>query len=506
MNNDLDAGRRGKTFMGHPRGLATLFFTEMWERFSYYGMRAILILYMTAEIADGGLNLDDKVAAAIYGLYTMFVYLLALPGGWLADRFFGLRKSVWYGGILIAIGHFSMALPFDEGFYLGLLFIVLGTGLLKPNISSIVGGLYNPDEQARRDAGFSLFYMGINIGAFIAPLIVGWLGENVHWHYGFGAAGIGMLIGLIQYKLTEGYLGDVGLEPEKSYDSARDKNVRKWIRNGIFIFLVTLAILVLLLFAGIVIIDPVALANVSAYVIFGTFVLYFLYIFLFQDLTIDEKKKIGVIGILFIFSAIFWSGFEQAGSSLNLFAERYTDREILGWLMPASWLQSVNPLFIILLAPFIGAFWINLARKNLHPYTPVKFALGLIFLGLGFAIMAWASIYVIRGTEVLPTWLIFTYLFHTTGELCLSPIGLSAVTKLAPKKLVGQMMGVWFMSLSFGNLIAGLVAGEFDEDAISADPGLLPDLFWNIAFTTVGSGLLLLILYKPIKKLMGNVH
>lgn len=504
MNNDT--GRQGKTFMGHPRGLATLFFTEMWERFSYYGMRALLILYMTAEIVDGGLNLDDKVAAAVYGLYAMFVYLLALPGGWLADRFFGLRKAVWYGGILIAIGHFSMALPFDAGFYLGLLFIVLGTGLLKPNISSIVGGLYHEDEQARRDAGFSIFYMGINIGAFIAPLIVGWLGENIHWHYGFGAAGIGMVIGLIQYKLTEKYLGDVGLEPEKLKDNVRDKQVRKGIRTGIFTFLFALAILVWLLLAGIVVVNPVTLANISAYVIFGTFVLYFLYLFLFQKLTIDEKKKIGVIAILFIFSAVFWSGFEQAGSSLNLFAERYTDREVFGWLMPASWLQSVNPLFIILLAPFIGAFWVKLARKNLHPYTPVKFALGLIFLGLGFAIMAWASLYVVQDTKVLPTWLIFTYLFHTTGELCLSPIGLSAVTKLAPKKLVGQMMGVWFMSLSFGNLIAGLVAGEFDEDAISTDPGLLPDLFWNIVFTTVGSGVLLVILYKPIKKLMGRVH
>lgn len=506
MKENLDSNARDKTFMGHPRGLATLFFTEMWERFSYYGMRAILILYMTKTIAEGGLNLDDKVAAAIYGLYTMFVYLLALPGGWLADRFFGLQKAVWYGGIIIALGHFSMALPFDEGFYIGLLLIVLGTGLLKPNISSIVGGLYHEDEQAKRDAGFSIFYMGINIGAFVAPLIVGWLGESVDWHLGFGAAGLGMVIGLVQYKMTSKYLGDVGYAPEKLEDELKENKTRKTIRTGIIVFIVGLALLVWALISGIVQIDPIAFAGVSAYVIMGIVIVYFLYIFLFQKLTIDEKKKIGVIAILFIFSAIFWSGFEQAGSSLNLFADRYTDREMFGWLMPASWLQAVNPLFIIILAPIIGSFWITLARKNLHPYTPVKFALGLIFLGLGFAVMAWASIYVIQGSEVLPTWLIITYFLHTTGELCLSPIGLSAVTKLSPKKLVGQMMGVWFMSVAFGNLIAGLVAGEFDQDDIAANPSLLPDLFWNIVFFTVGAGIILLIFYKPIKKLMGNIH
>lgn len=506
MKYNLDPKLKEKTFMGHPRGLATLFFTEMWERFSYYGMRAILILYMTAAVADGGLNLDDKIAAAIYGLYTMFVYLLALPGGWLADRFFGLRKAVWYGGIIIALGHFSMALPIEEGFYIGLLLIVLGTGLLKPNISSIVGGLYNENEQARRDAGFSIFYMGINLGAFIAPLIVGWLGESVNWHYGFGVAGLGMVVGLVQYKLTEKYLGEVGATPEKLKDEVRENKTRKAIRNGILVFLVGLAVLVWAVIAGFVEINPVTFASASAYVIFGITVLYFLYIFLFQELTVDEKKKIGVIAILFVFSAIFWSGFEQAGSSLNLFAERYTDREIFGWLMPASWLQSVNPMFIIILAPIIGSFWITLARKNLHPYTPVKFALGLIFLGLGFAVMAFASYFVINGDSVLPTWLILTYFLHTTGELCLSPIGLSAVTKLSPKKLVGQMMGVWFMSVAFGNLIAGLIAGEFDQDAIAANPDLLPGLFWTIVYTTLGSGLILLILYKPIKKLMGNIH
>lgn len=507
MNDLREKGMHDTSFFGHPKGLATLFFTEMWERFSYYGMRAILILYMTAEIAEGGLNLNDTNAAAIYGLYTMFVYLLALPGGWLADRLFGLRKAIWYGGILIALGHFSMAIPYDEGFYIGLLLIVLGTGLLKPNISGIVGSLYPISEQARRDAGFSIFYMGINIGAFAAPLIVGYLGESIDWHYGFGAAGLGMVFGLIQYKLTENYLGDIGLAPEKvDGDEVSEAKSRKTIRFGIMGFLVALAILVWLLITGLISIDPVAFANVSAYVIFGTFIVYFMFIFLFIKLTTDEKKKIGVIAILFIFSAVFWSGFEQAGSSLNLFADRYTDRNILGWLMPASWLQSVNAMFIIILSPFFGALWINLAKRHINPYTPAKFALGLIFLGLGFAVMGFAALFVIEGEHVLPTWLILTYLFHTTGELCLSPVGLSAVTKLSPKKLVGQMMGVWFMSVAFGNLIAGLVAGQFDQRLIEEDPGLLPDLFWNITIFSAGAGVLLLILYKPIKKLMGDIH
>ncbi len=502
-NNTSTPDKRG--FLGHPGGLSTLFFTEMWERFSYYGMRAILILYMTAEIANGGMDLDDKVAAAIYGLYTMFVFLFALPGGWLADRVLGLRKAVWYGGILIAVGHFSMAIPFDGGFYLGLFFIVVGTGLLKPNISGMVGSLYQQNEPARRDAGFSIFYMGINIGAFAAPLIVGWLGEQVNWHYGFGAAGIGMVLGLIQYKLTERRLGDVGLKPEKGADLHDSKGWPR-VMTGIGLAIAILVLLVTALFAGWITFNPVAVASASAYAIVVAFVIYFLYIFFFQNLSREERGKITVLCILFIFSAMFWSGFEQAGSSLNLFADRYTDREFFGITMPASWLQAVNPMFIILLAPFIGALWINLAKRNLHPYTPVKFAFGLLSLAIGFGVIAWASVYTVGNAKVLPSWLIITYLFHTTGELCLSPIGLSAVTKLAPKRLVGQLMGAWFMSTAFGNLIAGLVAGAFDENAVAGDPALLPRLFLQVAMITGASGIVLMMFYKPIKRMMGDVH
>jgi len=502
----MDTNNSSTSFFGHPRGLATLFFTEMWERFSYYGMRAILILYMAKAAAEGGMGMADDQAAAIYGLYTMSVYLLALPGGWLADRLFGLQRAVWYGGIIIAMGHFSMAIPTDETFFLGLVLIVLGTGLLKPNISSIVGGLYPMDEQARRDAGFSIFYMGINIGAFIAPLIVGWLAEDIGWHWGFGAAGVGMLFGVIQYRLTDKYLGDVGAAPERIGTDEEERSSKRKIRIGITIFLVILAAITLMAMLNVITIDPRAIAEYSAYVLLVVVAVYFLYVFFFVPLTTDEKKKIGVIAILFVFSAVFWSGFEQAGSSLNLFADRYTDRVMFGWEMPASWLQSVNPMFIIILAPLFGSIWINLARKHMEPYTPVKFALGLIFLGVGFGIMALASIYVMQGENVLPTWLILTYLFHTTGELCLSPVGLSSVTKLAPKKLVGQMMGIWFMSIALGNLVAGLVAGEFDEKAIEQNPSQLPDLFTDITIFTVVAGLVLLLLYKLIKRLMGNIH
>ncbi|MDX1591742.1 MAG: peptide MFS transporter [Balneolaceae bacterium] len=494
------------SFFGHPRGLATLFFTEMWERFSYYGMRAILVLFMVDAINRGGLGLDDRTATAIYGLYTMFVYLLALPGGWLADKFFGLRNAIWYGGIIITLGHFSMAIPGNTTFYLGLVLIVIGTGLLKPNISSIVGGLYADNEQARRDAGFSIFYMGINIGAFIAPLVTGYLGEGINWHYGFGAAGVGMLLGLIQYKATEKYLGNVGIRPETTLTPENQEKLFSKIRIGLWVTGALFVLMFAAISSGYITIDPVAIADASGLVIFLLVLAYFAYVYIAEELTSDEKKKIGVIAALFIFSAIFWSGFEQAGSSLNLFAERYTDREIFGWLMPASWLQSVNPIFIITLAPIFGWLWVWLAKKNLEPSTPVKFALGLIFLGLGFLVMMFASYYVVGGNQVLPTWLIMTYLLHTTGELCLSPVGLSAVTKLSPKKLVGQMMGIWFMSIAFGNLIAGRVAGQFDEASIEADPTLLPDLFWIIVMTTVGGGLILLLFSKPIRKLMGNIH
>ena len=494
-----------KTFFGHPRGLATLFFTEMWERFSYYGMRALLLLFLVDTVENGGLGLDEKNGAAIYGLYTMFVYLLALPGGWLADNFFGQRKAVFIGGCFITAGHIFLMIPQPQTFFLGLVIVVLGVGLLKPNISGIVGGLYPSTEQTKRDAGFSIFYMGINLGAFIAPLITGYIGEQISWNYGFGVAGLGMGLGLIQYKLTEKHLGDIGLEPNRLEDPVKQARREKNIKTALIIFVLVLISILVLSFTGIIVFNPLLVAGISGVVIFVTATLFFLYVLVFEKLTSDEKKKIIVIGILFIFSALFWSGFEQAGSSLNLFAKRYSDRMLFGWEIPASWFQSVNSIFIIALSPVFAWLWITLAKRNVVIGTPVKFGWGLIFLGLGFAAVALASQTISGGTKPIWLWLILTYFLHTVGELFLSPVGLSAMTKLAPKKLVGQMMGMWFMSTAFGNLIAGLMAGEMDDSLIEANPQLMPDLFWFIVKTTVISGLVLIILNKPIKKLMGNI-
>jgi proton-dependent oligopeptide transporter, POT family len=490
------------TFFGHPGGLSTLFFTEMWERFSYYGMRAILVLFMVAAVDRGGLGLDDVTATAIYGLYTMFVYLLALPGGWLADNLLGQRKAIWYGGIIIAAGHFSMALPFTETFFLGLVLIVIGTGLLKPSISTIVGGLYADHESARRDAGFSIFYMGINMGAFLAPLVVGYLGEEINWHYGFGAAGIGMVIGLIQFKLTGDKLGDVGAKPNADHDPAWQRKV--W--TGIGAVMTAFAAFLVAVMAGWVVINPLAIAKFSAFVILGLVTLYFGYVLLFGGLDRLEKQKVVVIGFLFLFAAMFWSGFEQAGSSLNLFAERYTNRDVFGWMMPASWFQSINSIFIIALAPVFGMLWVALSNAGRELSMPFKFGLGLIQLGLGFLVMVFASkVAFANSMGAGPGWLVLTYLLHTMGELCLSPVGLSSVTKLSPKRLVGQMMGIWFMASALGNLIAGLVAGRFSDEIISAQPSLMSEQYMMIFYVTAGAGAVMLVLSPWIKKLMGDV-
>jgi len=482
-------------FFGHPRGLATLFFTEFWERFSYYGMRALLILFMTATAAQGGLGFGDQQAGAIYGLYTAAVYLLALPGGWVADRLLGQRRAVFLGGCIIAAGHFSMAINSIATFYLGLVLIVLGTGLLKPNISTMVGELY-PEGGARRDAGFSIFYMGINLGAFVAPLICGPLGQRVNWHYGFAAAGIGMVLGLIQYALGGKYLGQAGLRPNASTDPASQR--KAWLTFAGCVGAV--ALFALLRFTGVLGFSAQAAANGAGVVIVSLALLYLILQLVAGGLNPVEKKRMIVIFVLFVFSALFWSGFEQAGSSLNLFAQRLTNRDFFGWNMPASVLQAVNPLLIIALAPVFAWLWLFLARKNHEPSAPAKFSMGLILLGLGFGVMVWASILTNHQTrQVGSIWLILTYLFHTCGELCLSPVGLSTVTKLAPHRKVGQMMGIWFMSISLGNLMAGLIAGRFQTLP-------LPQLFGAVLATTAGAGLILALFIKPIRSLMSGVH
>ena len=500
--SDAPISAAEKTIIGHPRGLATLFFTEMWERFSYYGMRALLVLFMTDQIATGGLGLTDKPATAIYGLYTAAVYLVALPGGWIADRLLGAQRAVWFGGIIIMAGHFVLAVPSVQAFFLGLVLVVVGTGLLKPNISAIVGELY-AEGDPRRDAGFTIFYMGINLGAAFGPLICGGLGQsdNWGWHYGFAAAGVGMLFGLIQFRMTTKYLGDSGRLPSSSGDVDKDLKQRRTGWTIVTIAMLILATVVALSLTGIIKFDAVSLASVMTYVIVSMAALFFLYVLLFGGLTSVEKKRVVVIIVLFLGAAMFWSGCEQAGSSLNLFAERYTDRMVGTFEIPASWFQSLNAIFIILLAPFYAAMWVGLAKRNMEPATPFKFAVGLIILALGFLTMVAAAKIVAAGNQAMPYWLVLTYLLHTMGELTLSPVGLSATTKLAPKRYVGQMMGIWFLAASLGNLIAGLIAGEFDANNVAA----MPDQYMNIVMTTGGAGLILLVLSKPVRSLMGGI-
>ncbi len=509
----------GPQLFGHPKGLMTLFFTEMWERFSYYGMRALLILFMTAPIASGGLGLDDMTSGAVYGLYTMGVYLLALPGGWVADRLMGLKRSVWYGGIIIALGHFTMAFPglykliFEPGngegtlrpmdtisFYLGLVLIVVGTGLLKPNISSIVGQLY-PEGSTKRDAGFSIFYMGINLGAFLAPIACSTLAVY-NWHLGFGLAGLGMVFGLIQYHFSKKWLDGVGDVPVLPDESAKKSHRR--LVNLTFWVCLGLVLLLIAAFAGVFTVNSSALAAVSNQVILAVAVMYFLYLFFLGGLSVVEKKKVGVIAILFFFSTMFWAGFEQAGSSLNLFAERFTNRDFMAWEIPAGYFQSINSLFIICFAPLFGAMWVWLAKRNLEPSSPLKFAFGLLLLGIGFLVMYFAAKVASSGQLAAPTWLVFTYLFHTFGELSLSPVGLSLTTKLAPKKFLGQMMGIWFLSIALGNLVAGRIAG-LTSGGTAESLQQMPQQYLIIVYTTCGAGILLLLLSPQIKKLMGGV-
>ena len=500
----------GRTFFGHPRGLATLFFTEMWERFSYYGMRALLILFMTAEtthvITDSagsvvrenpGMGLDVGTAAAIYGLYTSLVYILALPGGWIADNLWGQRKAVWVGGWIIAIGHFTMALGTEWSFFLGLVFIIFGTGLLKPNVSTVVGELY-PEGGARRDAGFSIFYMGINLGALLGPLVTSSLGENYNWHWGFGAAGVGMVLGLIQYRLGADYLGDAGhLKTDDTAEQVARKSRRFFGAFGaVLLAVVAFGVLVS---RGVI---PLTLTQIAGYLGSGVLVLvglYFLWVWFAGGHTPEENKRIFVIFWLFLLVAVFWSGFEQAGTSLNLFARDLTDRNILGWLMPAGFLQSVNSFFIILLAPIFGMIWVALEKRNADPSIPMKAGLGLIGLAMGFFVLSWGAANASGTNLVTPAWLIVTYFLHTVGELTISPVGLSAITKLSPVQRVGQMMGVWFVGAALGNLMAGLVAGQLENLAPFA-------LFRTVAFITGAVGILAVLVSPAVKKLMGGVR
>jgi len=464
----------------------------MWERFSYYGMRALLVLFMVDSARDG-MGLSDKKAASIYGLYTAAVYLAALPGGWIADRILGAQRAVWYGGMIIAAGHFTLAIPRVETFFLGLLLVVLGTGLLKPNVSAIVGELY-PEGGARRDAGFSIYYMGINLGAFIGPFVCGTLGEGYNWHYVFGAAGVGMVLGLIQYRILQKHLAHAGAQPGHAGKLNQNEKLALVFAASALVLIVGLGL------ARVIRFDPIAIASGTSSVLVGVAVLFFGLVLLVGKLDRAEKLRVGVIVILCAAAALFWAGFEQAGSSFNLFAQSYTERK-LGFEIPASWFQSLGAMFVILLAPVMAAIWVWLGRRNLDPSLPMKFGLGLILLALGFLVMAGAAVFVARGEKVLPTWLLMTYLLHTFGELCVSPVGLSSVTKLAPKKLVGQMMGAWFLATSLGNLIAGRIAGEFDPNAL----GEMPRRFLQMVILPAAVAVVIIALRRPIRNMMAGV-
>src|ERR1044071_7905269 len=444
-------------FFGHPKGLTTLFFTELWERFSYYGMRAILVLYMVAPPESGGLGFDTVRATSLYGSYTMFVYLTNLPGGLIADRILGARLAVLLGGIIIACGHFSMVFPTLPFFYTGLTLIAIGTGLLKPNISAMVGSLYGENDP-RRESGFSIFYFGINLGAVLAPLVCGFLAESQtfknflssmgfnpvsSWHWGFAAAGVGMTIGLIVFLIHRQRLAHVGGLTRKRKDA------------------------------------PDFVPN--------------------QPLTKDEWKRVGAIFIFFLFTILFWAAYEQKGASLNLFAKTLIDRQVGGREFPASWMQSLTATFVLILAPLFAMFWIRLGKRQ--PSSPIKFTFGLLFIGLGYLLMVPAAMLTAYG-KISPLWLVGLYFLEVVGEMFLSPVGLSTVTKLAPAKLLGIMMGVWFLAAALGNKLAGYLGGFFDPN----NSGTLVKLYGGIAVGLLISAGILALLTPKIKKLMGKVH
>jgi POT family proton-dependent oligopeptide transporter len=449
-----------REIFGHPAGLATLFFTEMWERFSYYGMRALLMLYMVASLQQGGLGFTTRDAATIYGVYTMAVYMTSIPGGFIADRFLGCRKAILIGGLIIALGHFSLAVPMLPFFYFGLICIVLGTGMLKPNISSMVGKLY-PEGDNRRDAGFSIFYMGINIGAAISPIVCGFFAQHPAfkawlvsvglpaesgWHFGFGAAGVGMLVGLGHLIWQRKLLHGIGDKPNAIDTSGSDPEAPE---SG--------------------------------------------------GLSKEEKDRLMAIACLFGFNILFWAVYEQGGSSLNLFADKLTRNEIFGMPFPSSWFQSVPAVFVIVLAPVISELWLKLGDRQ--PSSPAKFSMGLLFLGLGIALAVPASMLAASG-KVSPLWLMGVFFLQVVGELCLSPVGLSTVTKLAPARFLSMTMGVWFVSMALGNLLAGYLAGFFEENNVNA----LVSLFGGMAGVCIVAAAILFAALPKVRTLMSGVR
>jgi len=494
----------GRRFLGHPLGLVSLFGTEFFERFTYYGMRALLVLFLVAATtgANPGFGVDASTAGAVYGLYTGAVYLGCVPGGWIADRLLDQRNAVLWGGVIIAAGNFILAIPATPPvFYLGLAVIVVGVGLLKPNISAMVGALYEGQPGARRDAGFSIFYMGINLGAFVSPLVAGTIGETWNWRGGFFCCGLFMLLGTVLFRFSSAWLGDAG-RPPVGTDAGVQK--RRW--QIVWISLAVLAGIVgWMFFRG----SPVPISELAQWfgtAMFALAVFFFGYVLLFAGLDAASRKRVGVIAIFFLCAVLFWGGFEQQATTFNLFAQNFTDRSALGsWfpdnVHPASWYQSANPLCIIIFAPFFAWAWVALGARNLDPSAPAKMGLGLVLLGVGFLVMMLAAQLVVSSNgKVGPSWLLLAYLIHTFGELCLSPVGLSNVTKLAPPKFVGQMMGIWFLGSAIGNLIAGLLGGHMGSSAAADMPGQ----FLQMALVGGGAGVFILLLSRPLRGWIGD--
>jgi POT family proton-dependent oligopeptide transporter len=501
------AASRG--FFGHPTGLSTLFATEMWERFSFYGIRPLLILFMTTTVMNGGFGFERPQASAIVGIYASSVYLSSLPGGWIADRLFGLRRSIQYGAILIMLGHLSIGITSFMGthtpFFIGLILIVMGTGLLKPNISAIVGDLY-PEGGARRDAGFSIFYMGINTGATAGQLFTGFFGEKIGYGWGFGIAAVGMLFGLIWYTvMAKPTLGEIGVEPTRLADPSAQRKRENQTRLVIAAGIAVLTTIILLASFGVITIDPQVVGRYWAYFLGAIGLVYFGYIFTAGNLNGDEKKRVVVIAVLFVAAAIFWAAFEQAPTSLNLFAKDFTDRQWGSFEVPALWYQSINSFFIIVFAPVFAWLWLWLGKRNINISSPFKFALGLALAGVGFLVMIFPSNSLVAAQgaiRVSSWWLAISYLFQTFGELSLSPVGLSSMTKLSPRRYVGQMMGIWFLATSLGNMIAGLVGGSVDPEKLEQTPMLFT---WT-TIALFASAAVLALLSIPIARMMRNVE
>lgn len=494
------------TKQSHPPGLYTLFFTEMWERFSYYGMRALLVLYLTSQIITGGFELDRTSALEIYALFTGLVYLTPILGGLLADKVLGQRKAIYIGGFLMALGQMFLSLSVgaqeaaevgaSREFLLnmGLGLLIMGNGFFKPNISTIVGALYEENDP-RKDSGFTIFYMGINLGAFFSPLICGTLGETVGWEYGFGAAALGMLLGLVWFALRAETLGNIGFPPKMNVNALR-LGIKDWGHIGIYILVNFVAVYAFIELWG-ALTESIKNALVISLAVLGTLGILFI---VFKNTNgSNEWSRVRVIFILAFFNIFFWAGFEQAGGTFNLFAAENTDRSFFSMEIPASYFQSVNAIFIFALAPVFSTLWIVLGRRGKNPNTPAKFALGLILLGAGFLIMNIAWNLSADGNLVSPFWLIAVYMTHTLGELCLSPIGLSMITKLSPPKIVSVMMGLWFSSIALANYMAGIL-----ENLLHT---LLPDLglFNFLTLTSLAAGVLLYLLSPKLKSMMRGI-